>query len=221
MRLTVRQTGRVRVTCHLRCAKRDILAFVKQSQAFIEKAFRELTEHEKMHPSRQYLSGETLLFRGETLRLELVWSWDRSATVNAAEGVLELKAPLKSEVVHRARAIEEFYRQHAREQLTHRLRYWIQKTGLEPKSVSIRGQKTRWGSCSARGEISLNWKLMAVPPSVMDYVIVHELCHLEHMNHSPAFWNTVGRWIPDYKSLRLSLKRLEPQITAQFRLRSK
>lgn len=73
-------------------------------------------------------------------------------------------------------------------------------------SVSIRDQKTRWGSCSSRGTLSFNWRLMLAPPGILDYVIVHELCHLEHMDHSKAFWQCVETILPDYRERRKWLK---------------
>jgi predicted metal-dependent hydrolase len=87
---------------------------------------------------------------------------------------------------------------------------------LAPRSFAVRGQTTRWGSCSARGQISLNWKLMAAPLEVIDYVIVHELAHLVHMNHSRRFWDLVGRFHPDWRSAKAWLSRHEPEINSQF-----
>ncbi len=76
------------------------------------------------------------------------------------------------------------------------------------KRISIRHQKTRWGSCSSDGTLSFNCKLMCVSNSLKDYVIVHELCHLKEMNHSKNFWNLVEKTIPDYKQLRRTLKKI-------------
>lgn len=70
----------------------------------------------------------------------------------------------------------------------------------------IRQQKRRWGSCNSRGELRLNWKLIMAPLPVLDYVVVHELCHLLHMDHSALFWADVGRVFPDYKTCRQWLK---------------
>lgn len=72
--------------------------------------------------------------------------------------------------------------------------------------VTVRGQKTRWGSCSSKGSLSFNWKLAQAPSFCLDYVVVHELCHLVHMNHSQAFWNEVERILPDYRTARTWLK---------------
>lgn len=71
------------------------------------------------------------------------------------------------------------------------------KTGL-PRRITVRNQQTRWGSCSCRGTISLNWRLIQTPPEVCEYVILHELCHLRHLNHSPQFWAAVGEVCPEY-----------------------
>ncbi len=73
--------------------------------------------------------------------------------------------------------------------------------GFEPKRISIRGQSTRWGSCSRRGTISLNYKLLQLPEEAVDYIIMHELCHLRHPNHSANFWTEVEKYVPDYKRI--------------------
>ena len=79
------------------------------------------------------------------------------------------------------------------------------KTGLQPAAVHIRLQKTRWGSCSATGTVSLNAAALLRPPEEMRYVIVHELCHLRHMNHSKTFWRLVESYVPDYRLLEDTL----------------
>ena len=82
--------------------------------------------------------------------------------------------------------------------------------GATPKRISIRAQSTRWGSCSARGTVSLNWRLMFAQASVFDYVVVHELCHLKHPNHSPRFWAAVAAVMPDFAAHRAALKNVAP-----------
>jgi predicted metal-dependent hydrolase len=83
-----------------------------------------------------------------------------------------------------------------------RLAYFNQVYGLIYKKISIRNQKTRWGSCSKTGTISFNYKIVLLPSQLADYIIVHELCHLKEMNHSRTFWDLVAQTIPDYKRLR-------------------
>ena len=78
--------------------------------------------------------------------------------------------------------------------------------GVTIRWITIRNQKTRWGSCSSEKNLNFNWKLILAPPEVLDYVVVHELCHLKEMNHSKAFWDEVGKVMPEYETYKLWLK---------------
>ena len=98
------------------------------------------------------------------------------------------------------------HKKYARKIFESRVQYFHQFTGGNYTSITIRDQKTRWGSCSGRGTLSFNWRLILAPPEILDYVVVHELCHLTHMNHSKEFWNLVESVIPDYKIRRKWLK---------------
>lgn len=103
----------------------------------------------------------------------------------------------------------EDYERHQRlavQVLGQRTAYYAQKMGIIYGKITIRDQKTRWGSCSAKGTLSFNWRLMLAPPAILDYVVVHELCHLTHMDHSAAFWQAVESVYPDYRSARQWLK---------------
>ena len=103
-------------------------------------------------------------------------------------------------------ALESRYKEAARTYIPKRVAYYNAMTGGSYSRISIRDQKTRWGSCSSKGTLSFNWRLMLAPPSILDYVVVHELCHLTNMNHSPAFWQAVEAVYPDYKNARKWLK---------------
>ncbi|WP_297092602.1 SprT family zinc-dependent metalloprotease [Thermococcus sp.] len=84
---------------------------------------------------------------------------------------------------------------------------YSEKMGIQPGKVYIRHQKSRWGSCSPRGNLNFNIRLIAIPPELREYVVIHELAHLKYMNHSRAFWELVGRFYPDYKTARKELKK--------------
>lgn len=103
-------------------------------------------------------------------------------------------------------ALEMRYKEAARSYIPKRVAYYHAFTGGTYNRICIRSQKTRWGSCSSNGTLSFNWRLMLAPPAVLDYVVVHELCHLTHMNHSKEFWLSVEAVCPDYRSLRKWLK---------------
>jgi len=81
----------------------------------------------------------------------------------------------------------------------------------QPRSISIRNQRTRWGSCSRRGNLSFSWKIVLLTPRAQDYLIVHELCHLAEFNHSPRFWALVARAVPEYKEIRKKMRHQTPR----------
>jgi hypothetical protein len=90
--------------------------------------------------------------------------------------------------------------------LAEKVRYYAQQIGVTYGRITIRNQKTRWGSCSAKGNLNFNCLLMLAPEDVQDYVMVHELCHRKQMNHSEKFWNEVEKVLPDYRERRNWLK---------------
>ncbi len=87
-----------------------------------------------------------------------------------------------------------------------RVRFYAEKIGVDYGRVTIRNQKTRWGSCSAKGNLNFNCLLMLTPEDVQDYVVIHELCHRKEMNHSPKFWSEVAKIMPDYRNSKIWLK---------------
>ena len=114
-------------------------------------------------------------------------------------------------------ALEKRYRAAAKSYIPQRVAYYAENyrhlIRHDYSSIAIRDQKTRWGSCSGRGTLSFNWRLMLAPPGILDYVVVHELCHLEHMNHSKDFWDCVAAILPDYKERRKWLKEHGHELT--------
>lgn len=111
------------------------------------------------------------------------------------------------------KSLEKRYRKAAAEYIPGRVAYFRQFTGGTYDKVVIRDQKTRWGSCSSNKTLSFNYRLMLAPPQILDYVVVHELCHLTHMNHSSDFWKLVESVLPDYKERRKWLKEHGNELT--------
>ena len=111
-------------------------------------------------------------------------------------------------------ALKKRYIEAAHTYFPQRCRYYAGILGVTYDRIRIAEQKTRWGSCSSNRTLSFNWKLMLAPPRVLDYVVVHELCHLMEMNHSPRFWALVESVMPDYKEYRKWLK--ENRDSLQF-----
>jgi predicted metal-dependent hydrolase len=87
--------------------------------------------------------------------------------------------------------------------------HFAPRYGVTPMKISIRNQKSRWGSCSHHGSLSFNYRIVFLPPELQDYLVVHEICHMKEFNHSKAFWDLVGQTIGDYKVLRKRLKGID------------
>ena len=101
---------------------------------------------------------------------------------------------------------EQWLRTEGAERFQQKTAFWAARMKVTYGRITIRDQKTRWGSCSSTGTISYNWHLVLLPDAILDYVVVHELCHLQHMNHSKDFWDLVECILPDYRSRRKWLK---------------
>lgn len=93
-----------------------------------------------------------------------------------------------------------------------RTAYFAERMGVDYHRITIREQKTRWGSCSSAGNLNFNWKLVLMPQEILDYVVVHELAHRKEMNHSPRFWALVEKELPDYRIRREKLKMYGRQL---------
>ncbi len=127
--------------------------------------------------------------------------------------------PLTAAEIRRLQTLEIRYRNAAREVFTNRVEYYHRLTGGDYTSITIRDQKTRWGSCSSRGTLSFNYRLIYGPAGPLDYVVVHELCHLTHMNHSREFWDMVESVMPDYRIYKQWLRNHGHELTLEEHLR--
>ena len=104
------------------------------------------------------------------------------------------------------------YRKIAEADIPTRVKKYAPLVGVEPSCVKVNSASTRWGSCSGKASLNFSWKLILAPESVIDYVVVHELCHIKYMNHSPEFWNEVSKVIPDWKEKRDMLRDVQRLI---------
>ena len=125
------------------------------------------------------------------------------------------KRPLQNVVKYTPKEVEQL-REQARKLVTERVRYYAPIIGVTYGQIAIRTQHTRWGSCSSKGNLNFNCLLALTPPEVLDYVVVHELCHRREMNHSPRFWQAVEQILPNYKACRAWLKAHGRELIAKL-----
>ncbi len=139
-------------------------------------------------------SGSQLLYRGSPVTLQLAPDQRGTPTLNEAV----LIVPLSSTRRTPARLLEAWLRARARETIEDSVARYAACLGRWPRSVRLRAQRTRWGSCGIRDDLNLNWRLVMAPAPALDYVALHELCHLFERNHGAAFWSRVARHMPEY-----------------------
>jgi predicted metal-dependent hydrolase len=178
-------------------------ALIQKRTPWIRRKLREQSQIVTPKP-KEYVSGESFTYLGRNYRLKVSRGTDREVKLKG--GYLEVGLPKKPKDGDIRSALVEWYEQHALERLTEKTNRYAGIMGVTPKSISVRDYKARWGSCSSKGEISYNWRIIIAPHHIVDYVMVHELCHLKHPNHSPAYWKSVKREVSDYEVCRGWLK---------------
>ena len=179
--------------------------FVHQKTHWIQQKLQQIAQ--RPLPERHFISGESLLYLGNTFKLEVLPASAKIAIIKTAQSIeVSGRVDKLSSVAIRS-ALIIWYKQQADQYLRSQTRFLADKTGLFPRSITVKTYKARWGSCAISGDIQYNWKLMFAPPDIIDYVIIHELCHLEQHNHSAAFWQLVSSHYPGFKSAKLWLKK--------------
>ncbi|MBQ5636189.1 MAG: M48 family metallopeptidase [Selenomonadales bacterium] len=155
---------------------------------------------------------ETLFLRGKKLPLlhNIVPGSKITATHN--EDAFILTYPPDSPAIDLRYAIVKHYRQTAKTILTEKTHVWAEKIGVTVNRITIKEQRSLWGSCSTKHNLNYNWRVIEAADEVIDYLVIHELCHLRHMNHSHAFWKTVSTFDPNYDEHRRRLYSLPTNL---------
>ncbi|HTR44007.1 MAG TPA: SprT family zinc-dependent metalloprotease [Pseudomonadales bacterium] len=197
--LRLRADGVARLTIPRHGSMAEAWNFARRQTAWLARQLQQLS----LRPVRpkEWIAGTEILFRGEPVKIETSVN-DRGSVVQFGSESFRLK----NHGTDLRPAIEKHLRTLATAELPGRVDEFAALHGLSVRRVTIRNQRSRWGSCSANGVISLNWRLVQTPPFVRDYIILHELMHLRQMNHSARFWTEVERVCPDYKKAKLWLK---------------
>ena len=202
-RLTLKRDGTAVATIPLRGSEREAKRFVEQQQAWLERA----RERQRRRPrgAEVWTVGTHVLWRGELTEVRIA---------TAPAGASKPQVCLAADVFRVAQldgdlrpTLESHFVRRAKIELPARTWELSAVTGVDVKQVVVRNQRSRWGSCSANGTISLNWRLVQTPEFVRDYIIYHELMHLREMNHSARFWARVEEVCPGWREAEHWIKR--------------
>jgi predicted metal-dependent hydrolase len=199
--LRLRDDGVVRVTVPWRGSRAEAERFLRARRDWIarERHRREVAAASRRGP---WGAGTAVPLRGAEAPLEMTPAGGKIRVTFGGESLTVAPWDAGNLRPH----VEAHLRRLAGRELATRLRELARAHGFTVKAVSVRNQRTRWGSCSPSGRISLNWRLIQVPPAVLDYVLLHELAHLRHLNHSTRFWRELARLCPGHADARRWLR---------------
>lgn len=200
---------RVRISAPKNVSAKQLKELLSAKQKWILKHW--LASRETLEcPQRQYIEGEEFPYRGKILGLSVRRHARQSIRVNLEGQVLVVFLPYDlpdyqylSNVQY---AVMNWYKVQARRVLKSKLDEQAKRMQVTYQDFRLKDQKTRWGSCSDRGNLNLNWRIIMAPEEVIDYLIIHELAHLTHPNHSERFWQWVATFMPEYVSWKEWLK---------------
>jgi predicted metal-dependent hydrolase len=175
-----------------------------------EEMMEKMSNSSGVHPER-FVTGAKILYRGRRMRLNVQSHQNKSIRVEYQNGFL-VQRPENCSDFEIQTAFEEWLKDRVRKDVDVFVKRYSKKMSLVPKQVRVKPLKHLWGSCGKSGIIHLNWQLIFAPKSVLEYAVVHELCHLQYRNHSPEFWTKVKEMLPDYEHRKNWLDRNEHSL---------
>jgi predicted metal-dependent hydrolase len=188
-----------------RATKSEVQNFIDDNHKWLLKQAQQL----KSVPSLRFNSGEKLSYLGESCYLTIIESNSRSRCEYQDN---EFKVTIKPELTEKQRQekiyelIKKWFYQKAHAFLSFRLAFWQEKLKLDYNQLKITNPRQRWGCCDTNNNIRINWRIMLTPLDLIDYLLVHELCHVPHKNHSRTYWQLVASVLPDYRERRQRLR---------------
>jgi len=184
-----------------------VAAILQQKRPWIRSKVAEL-KRVPPHRTKELVSGESFPYLGRNYRLKV--QEGHQVGVCLSGGYLRATIRPTEQGEHQALRIQQYlqiwYRSRALERLQDKTHRYAEQIGVSPAGISVRNFKSRWGSCDKKGEVVFNWNIIKAPHSIVDYVVIHELCHLIHPNHSKDFWQVVGCHDTSYAEHRQWLK---------------
>ncbi|MEM7023052.1 MAG: SprT family zinc-dependent metalloprotease [Pseudomonadota bacterium] len=209
LRITVRAEG-VEVVAPPGVDDADISAFVQSSQRWIDRKLSAIRQRMADHPgSTRLVDGARIPYRGALERLSVTRSGRSRPNVRHD---VDLSVTLPQDVpdhlleIEVERVLTGWLRRQARIEACALIAHYGQRHDLQPRGLKIKSHRTLWGSCTSNDVINLNWRLILAPPEALEYVVVHELCHLRHRHHQPPFWRLVADILPNYHEQRRWLR---------------
>ena len=208
--IKITNNGEVKVSAPLRASNKAIEDIVYKKAKWIVEKLKAARENQNKVKKKELINGATISLLGKEYELRVEEVLIRGASVKFDGSVFNIRLNKDLNYEGKQQFIKEvltlWMRKKAKEVFEGRTKYYANELKLFPKRITIKDQKTLWGSCSSKDNINFNWRLIMSPIEILDYVVVHELCHLKHRNHSKEYWDYVEETTPDYADRRKWLK---------------
>jgi predicted metal-dependent hydrolase len=205
--IVIERDGRLLVRAPQSTPDERIEDIVEAKRYWIYKNLAEWRDLNATRVLREYRNGEGFLYLGRSYRLQLVA--EQNEPLLLKNGAFCLRRDLADEgaVAAAQTAFRDYYIARGMERIGARVKYYAPKVGITPRRLSVRGLGNRWASCSPNGNVAFHWKCMMAPLTIIDYIVVHELCHFHHLDHTEAFWNELDKVLPSYRERKEWLRR--------------
>ena len=199
------EQGVVQVIVPQNLPQKEIDDLLKQKSDWIRKKMI-IQQSVPVSKPKEFVYGESFTYLGRNYRLKVLTG--QLQPVKLKQGYLQVTVPVeqKSDQALIRKLLQDWYLDRASDKLEQKSIKYSEQMGVQPTKIKVKEYKSRWGSCNSRGEISYNWKIIMTPHRIVDYLVVHELSHLIHHNHSKQYWNQVRSIVPDYQDRRDWLK---------------
>lgn len=184
----------------------EILKIVSSKSKWIIKKLFEIREMEHRRRERQYVNGESFIYMGRNYSLQIVLDENiKFPEAKLYRGKFYIHTnKIDGDIIRKS--LENWYRDKAKEKIIERIQYYQPNFDCKPKKVVIKDQQKRWGSCNKNHELRFNWRSIMAPSPILDYIVVHEMCHMVYMNHLKEFWNLLKSILPDYEERKNFLR---------------
>jgi predicted metal-dependent hydrolase len=196
--IVIEPDGRVIVRAPENTPPERIEDIIETKRLWIYKNLAEWRDLNATRVIREFRNGEGFLYLGRSYRLLLVADQDEPLLLKAGRFCLRRDLVDQGEVPAAKAAFRDYFITRGIERISQRVSYFAPKAGVVAGKVAVRELRSRWASCSPTGNLAFHWKCMMAPPKIIDYIVVHELCHMRHLDHSDAFWNEVDKVMPDF-----------------------
>jgi predicted metal-dependent hydrolase len=197
--IVIEPDGRLLVRAPHSIPDERIEDIVESKRYWIYKNLAEWRDLNATRILREYRNGEGFLYLGRSYRLQLVAGQEEPLLLRNGAFCLRRDLVDRGAVEAIKSAFRDYYVARGLERIGQRVDYYAPKVGVAVRHVAIRDLGNRWASCSPKGNISFHWKCMMAPLTIIDYIVVHELCHFHHWDHTQAFWNEIDKILPNYQ----------------------